>query len=145
MNKTFIPSSYYVSPKWYIVDAADQTLGRFSSRIAQILQGKTKINFHSSLNNSIRLIIINIEKIHIGGNKEEQKLYYRHSGRPGGLKIESFKSLKVRIPGRILEKSIRGMLPKNSLGREMFTHLKLFEGSDYLQVAQKPEKINVYD
>jgi large subunit ribosomal protein L13 len=145
MNKTFIPSSYYVSPNWYIIDAANQTLGRFSSRIAQILQGKTKINFHSSLNINTHLIIINIEKIRIGGNKDEQKLYYRHSGRPGGLKTESFKSLKVRVPERILEKSIKGMLPKTSLGRKMFTHLRFFEGVDYLQVAQKPQKINIYD
>jgi large subunit ribosomal protein L13 len=145
MNKTFIPSSNYISPKWYIIDAENQTLGRLSTKVAQILQGKTKINFYSSLNASIYVIIINIEKIYISGNKGKQKLYYRHSGRPGGLKIETFKSLKIRLPERILEKSIKGMLPKNSLGRKMFTHLRLFKGVNYLQMAQKPEKINIYD
>jgi large subunit ribosomal protein L13 len=145
MNKTFIPSSNYTSPKWYIIDAANQTLGRLSTKVAQILQGKTKINFYSSLDSNIYVIIINIEKIYISGNKEKQKLYYRHSGRPGGLKTESLKSLRIRLPEKILEKSIKGMLPKNSLGRKIFTHLKLFKGTDYLQIAQKPEKINIYD
>ena len=145
MNKTFISSSNYTSAKWYILDAADQTLGRLSTKVAQILQGKTKINYSSSSNSNNYLIITNVEKVYISGNKEKQKLYYRHSGRPGGLKIENFKSLKTRLPKKILEKSIKGMLPKTSLGRKMFTHLKLFEGPDYLQIAQKPERINAYD
>ena len=145
MNKTFIPSSSTMAQKWYLIDATNQTLGRLSTKVAQILQGKTKINFYSSFDINIYIIIINIESIYISGNKEKQKMYYRHSGRPGGLKTENFKSLKSRLPEKILEKSIKGMLPKNSLGRKMFTHLKLFKGMNYLQIAQKPEKINIYD
>lgn len=145
MNKTFIPSFNYLSRKWYVVDAANQTLGRLSTQLAKILQGKTKINFYSSLNMNIYVIVVNIEKIYISGNKEKQKIYHRHSGRPGGLKTESLESLKMRMPEKVLENSIKGMLPKNSLGRKMFTHLKLFKGANYLQIAQRPEKINIYD
>jgi large subunit ribosomal protein L13 len=145
MNNTFIPSFDYTQKKWYIIDAKNQTLGRLSSKVARILQGKDKINFYPSLDLGNYIIIINVEKICVSGNKEKQKVYYRHSGRPGGMKYETLKSLRVRLPKRILEKSIKGMLPKNSLGRKMFTRLKLFKGMDYLHIAQNPEKINIYD
>jgi len=94
------------------------------------------------MDNGDYLIIINAEKIVVTGKKSEQKLYYRHSGRPGGMKIENFKSLQSRIPERILEKSIRGMLPKGILGRKMYKRLKVFKGTEHLHSAQTPELIN---
>ena len=89
------------------------------------------------------VVIINAEKIIVSGKKKEKKLYYRHSGRPGGMKIETFKSLQSRIPERILEKSIKGMLPKGILGRNMYKRLKVFKGPEHLHAAQTPELINL--
>jgi large subunit ribosomal protein L13 len=143
MNKTFIPSSDYTQKKWYQIDATDKTLGRLSTEVANILQGKNKVNYYPSVDMGDYVIIINAEKISVTGNKEEQKLYRRHSGRPGGMKIETFKALKQRIPERILEKSIKGMLPKGPLGRKMFTRLKVVQGSTHSHIAQKPELVNI--
>jgi|TARA_B110000444_G_scaffold20046_1_gene16687 large subunit ribosomal protein L13 len=143
MNNTFIPSSDYTQKKWYLVDATDKTLGRLSTEVANILQGKNKVNFYPSVDMGDYVIIINAEKIQVSGNKETQKLYRRHSGRPGGMKIETFKALKNRIPERILEKSVKGMLPKGPLGRKMFTRLKVVQGNTHNHTAQKPEIINL--
>ena len=104
MNKTFIPSSDYTQKKWYQIDATDKTLGRLSTEVANILQGKNKVNFYPSVDMGDYVIIVNAEKIQVTGNKETQKLYRRHSGRPGGMKSETFNALKNRIPERILEK-----------------------------------------
>jgi large subunit ribosomal protein L13 len=139
MNKTFIPSSTFIEKKWYLVDATDKTLGRISTEIATVLQGKNKVNFYPATDMGDYVVIINAEKIQLTGNKEEQKLYYRHSGRPGGMKIETLKSLRKRIPTKILEKSIKGMLPKGPLGRTMFNRLKVFEGNAHSHIAQKPK------
>ena len=136
MNNTFIPSSDYTQKKWYLVDATDKTLGRLSTEVANILQGKNKVNFYPSVDMGDYVIIINAEKIQVSGNKETQKLYRRHSGRPGGMKIETFKALKNRIPERILEKSVKGMLPKGPLGRKMFTRLKVVQGNTHNHTAQ---------
>jgi large subunit ribosomal protein L13 len=139
MNKTFIPSSIFIEKKWYLVDATDKTLGRISTEIATVLQGKNKVNFYPATDMGDYVVIINSEKIQLTGNKEEQKLYYRHSGRPGGMKIETLKSLRKRIPIKILEKSIKGMLPKGPLGRTMFSRLKVFKGNTHSHTAQKPQ------
>jgi large subunit ribosomal protein L13 len=138
MNKTFIPSSSFIEKKWYLVDATNKTLGRISTEIATILQGKNKIDFYPATDMGDYVIMINAEKIQLTGNKEEQKLYYRHSGRPGGMKKETLKSLRKRIPTKILEKSIKGMLPKGPLGRTMFNRLKVFESNTHSHSAQKP-------
>jgi len=143
MNNTFIPSSDYTQKKWYLVDATDKTLGRLSTEVANLLQGKNKVNFYPSVDMGDYVIIVNAEKIQVTGNKETQKLYRRHSGRPGGMKSETFNALKNRIPERILEKSIKGMLPKGPLGRKMFTRLKVVQGSTHRHTAQKPEIINI--
>lgn len=143
MNNTFIPTSDYSQKKWYLVDATDKTVGRLSTEVANILQGKNKVNFYPSIDMGDYVIITNAEKICISGNKETQKLYRRHSGRPGGMKIETFKSLKERIPTRILEKSVKGMLPKGKLGRKIFTRLKVIEGNNHPHSAQKPETVNI--
>jgi large subunit ribosomal protein L13 len=139
MNKTFIPSSTFIEKKWYLVDATNKTLGRISTEIATVLQGKNKVNFYPTTDMGDYVVIINAEKIQLTGNKEEQKLYYRHSGRPGGMKIETLKSLRKRIPTKVLEKSIKGMLPKGPLGRTMFSRLKVFEGNKHSHIAQRPQ------
>lgn len=121
MNTTFIPSSTYLKKKWYLIDANEKTLGRLSTEVANILQGKNKVNYYPSIDLGDYVIIINAEKINVTGKKNEQKLYRRHSGRPGGMKIETFKMLQKRIPERIIEKAVKGMLPKGVLGRKMYT------------------------
>lgn len=141
MNHTFIPTSHHNNKKWYLVDAENKTLGRLSTEVANILQGKNKVSYYPSVDMGDYVIVINAEKIKVTGNKEEQKLYRRHSGRPGGMKIETFKVLQKRIPERIVEKAIKGMLPKGILGRKMYTRLKVIEGSVHLYQAQKPELI----
>jgi large subunit ribosomal protein L13 len=136
MNKTFIPFNDYTKKKWYVINAEGKTLGRLSSETANILQGKNKINFYPSTDNGDYVIIINAKGFKVTGKKEEEKLYRRHSGRPGGMKIETLKVLKSRIPERILEKAVQGMLPKTSLGRKMFTRLRVFTESIHPHSAQ---------
>lgn len=143
MNNTFIPSSGYSQKTWYLIDAKDKTLGRLATEIATILQGKNKVNYYPSVDIGDYVIVTNAEKICVTGNKNKQKLYYRHSGRPGGMKIESFKDLQKRLPERIVEKAVKGMLPKNSLGRKMFTRLKVVQGNDHKYLAQQPKTINI--
>jgi large subunit ribosomal protein L13 len=143
MNETFISFTESNQKKWYLVDATDKTLGRLSTEVANILRGKNKVNFYPSADLGDYVIIINAEKIQLTGKKEVQKIYYRHSGRPGGMKTETVKALRNRIPERILEKSIKGMLPKGPLGRKTFTRLKVFAGPNHLHQAQNPQLITI--
>lgn len=140
MNKTYI-ESIKKQNKWYLIDAKNQTLGRLSSTIASLLRGKNLVGFTPHIINSTYIIIINSQYIKVSGKKYNQKLYRRHSGRPGGLKKETFGQLQKRLPNRILEISIKGMLPKNSLGRKLFTHLKVYANDKHPYEQQKPEKI----
>lgn len=141
MIKTPLPKQDSLDQKWYVVDAADQRLGRLATEVAKILRGKNKPEFTPSMDTGDFVIIINAEKIVVTGRKPEQKLYRRHSGRPGGMKVETFNQLQDRIPERIVEKAIKGMLPKNSLGRSLFTKLKVYSGSAHPHDAQQPETI----
>lgn len=143
MNETFISFTQSNQKKWYLVDATDKTLGRLSTEVANILRGKKKVNFYPSVDLGDYVIIVNAEKIQLTGNKEVEKIYYRHSGRPGGMKTETVKALRTRIPERILEKSIKGMLPKGPLGRKLFTRLKVFAGPTHSHQAQNPQSINI--
>lgn len=143
MNETFISFTESNQKKWYLVDATDKTLGRLSTEVANILRGKNKVNFYPSADLGDYVIIVNAEKIQLTGKKEVDKIYYRHSGRPGGMKTETLKALRNRIPERILEKSIKGMLPKGPLGRKTFTRLKVFAGPDHLHEAQNPQLITI--
>nr|QCI08420.1 ribosomal protein L13 [Ptilothamnion sphaericum] len=124
--------------KWYIIDAKDKTLGRLSSKIAYILKGKNSTIYTPNHNQLINIIIINSKFIHITGKKKEQIIYKRHSGRPGGLKQEKFNVLQNRLPNRIVEKAIKGMLPKNTLGKKLFTQLKIYSTDTHPHQAQKP-------
>tara|TARA_B100000579_G_C22035655_1_gene490350 strand:- start:36 stop:479 length:444 start_codon:yes stop_codon:yes gene_type:complete len=141
MNKTKIPSINSVNRNWYLIDAEDQTLGRLASRVASILRGKNKPDFTPHLDTGDFVIVVNAEKVLVSGNKSDQKLYRRHSGRPGGMKTESFNALQGRIPERIIETAIKGMLPHNSLGRQIFRKLKVYKGLEHPHSAQQPETL----
>ena len=143
MNKTSIPSLDSIDRQWFLVDAENQTLGRLATEVASVLRGKTKPNFTPHLDTGDFVIVVNAEKIRVTGKKAEQKLYRKHSGRPGGMKVESFNSLQARIPERIVEKAIKGMLPHNSLGRQLFRKLKVYKGSDHPHAAQEPKALNL--
>ena len=143
MNKTSLPKIDSTNRQWFLVDAANQTLGRLATEVASILRGKTKPTFTPHLDTGDFVIIVNAEKIKVSGNKYQQKLYKRHSGRPGGMKVETFEALQTRIPERILEKAIKGMLPHNSLGRQLFKKLKVYKGADHPHAAQLPLTIKL--
>ncbi|MGD1861573.1 MAG: 50S ribosomal protein L13 [Leptolyngbyaceae cyanobacterium] len=141
MTKTYIPPTDSLDQKWYVVDAADQRLGRLATEIATVLRGKNKPTFTPNMDTGDFVIVVNAEKVVVTGNKSSQKLYRRHSGRPGGMKVETFDQLQARIPERIIEKAVKGMLPKNALGRKLFTKLKVYAGPDHPHAAQQPEAI----
>ncbi|AFZ13159.1 LSU ribosomal protein L13P [Crinalium epipsammum PCC 9333] len=143
MNKTFLPSVNTLEQKWYVVDAADQRLGRLASEIAMILRGKNKPTYTPHMDTGDFVIVLNAEKVAVTGKKRTQKVYRRHSGRPGGMKTETFAKLQARIPERIIEEAVRGMLPKNSLGRQLFTKLKVYEGSTHPHAAQQPQELKI--
>ena len=138
MNKTSTPSLSTIKRSWFLVDAKGRTLGRLASEIANVLRGKNKPSFTPHLDTGDFVIVVNAEKIEVSGKKASQKLYRRHSGRPGGMKIEKFETLKDRIPERIIEQAVKGMLPHNSLGRQQFKKLKVYKGSDHPHDAQNP-------
>jgi large subunit ribosomal protein L13 len=139
MNKTSLPSTDTLERQWYLVDAENQTLGRLASEVASVLRGKTKPTYTPHLDTGDFVIVINADKIRVSGNKPTQKLYRRHSGRPGGMKTESFEHLQARLPERIVEKAIKGMLPHNALGRQMYRKLKVYKGSEHPHAAQQPQ------
>ena len=141
MNKTYVPPQDSIEQNWYLVDAANQRLGRLATEIARILRGKNKPTYTPYMDTGDFVIVVNAEKIQVTGRKRDQKLYRRHSGRPGGMKIETFAKLQARIPERIIEQAVRGMLPKNSLGRQLFTKQKVYKGSEHPHAAQKPQTI----
>jgi len=123
---------------WHIVDAKGMRLGRMSSEIAKILLGKHKPTYTPGADMGDYVIVVNAEQVKVTGNKYSEKLYRRHSGRPGGLTTETFESLQQRIPERIVEKAVKGMLPKNSYGRELFRHLKVYKGTEHPHESQQP-------
>lgn len=143
MTKTYLPPVDSIERKWYIVDAADQRLGRLATEVAMVLRGKNKPTFTPHLDTGDFVIVINAEKVEITGRKRSQKLYRRHSGRPGGMKTETFAKLQARLPERIIEQAVKGMLPKNTLGRQLFTKLKVYAGSDHPHQAQMPETLAI--
>ena len=142
MNKTSTPSLTTIKRNWFLVDAKGQTLGRLASEIANVLRGKNKPSFTPHLDTGDFVIVVNAEKIEVSGKKASQKLYRRHSGRPGGMKIEKFETLRNRIPERIIEQAVKGMLPHNSLGRQQFRKLKVYKGSEHPHDAQNPVLLN---
>ncbi len=143
MEKTYLPPVNTLEHEWYVVDATDQRLGRLASEIAIVLRGKNKSHYTPHMDTGDFVIVVNAEKVVVTGKKRTQKVYHRHSGRPGGMKTETFAKLQQRLPERILEHAVKGMLPKNSLGRQLFTKLKVYAGPLHPHAAQQPKELNI--
>jgi large subunit ribosomal protein L13 len=143
MNNTFIPSPNYSEKKWYLIEVEKKPLGRIATEVASRLMGKHKIDYHPSVDMGDYVVVTNAENIIVTGLKEKSKTYFSHSGRPGGATIETLESLRDRLPERILEKAVKGMLPKGALGRSMFKRLKVYKGSNHPHIAQNPEILNM--
>jgi len=141
--KTVSANSATVNKEWIVVDATDQTLGRFASKVAKILRGKNKPNFTPHVDCGDNVIVINAEKIRLTGNKWNAKEYIRYTGYPGGQRTQTAKEILAKHPERLVEKAVKGMLPKNRLGRKFFTNLYVFVGSEHDKQAQSPKVINI--
>ena len=141
--KTSYIKANEIDKKWYIVDAENKTLGRLSSKIAQVLRGKGKVNFTPHMDMGDFVIIINAEKVKISGNKSSQKEYFKHTNYPGGAKSLSYKLIKKTKPEFILTNSIKGMLPHNRLGRKILNHLKVYVGNNHPHSSQNPKKLEL--
>lgn len=139
MRTTFMAKGHEVERKWLVIDAEGQTLGRLASEVAAILRGKNKPTFTPNVDTGDHVIIINAEKIHLTGKKLTDKIYYRHTQFAGGLKQRTALEMRTKYPTKMLELAIKGMLPKNSLGRQMFTKLNVYAGAEHPHAAQKPE------
>jgi large subunit ribosomal protein L13 len=144
MNKTLFPKTECHIPKWFVIDANGKTLGKLSTEASKLLRGKENTFFTPGVDQGNYVIILNADKITVTGNKEDQKLYYRNSQRPGSLKIETFKQLKARIPQRIIEKAVWGMLPKNVLGRNYYRRCFVYAG-DQVFTKGKDKKLSPLD
>ncbi len=141
--KTYVPKQGEITKKWVVVDAKDKPLGRIASGIAKILRGKTKPNFTPFLDCGDNVICINAEKVMLTGKKLDQKIYWRHSGYISGLTLRTARQVLQRNPERVIEKAVKGMLPKGPLGRKMLKNLKVCKGSQHRHSAQKPEQISI--
>ncbi|MEC9251399.1 MAG: 50S ribosomal protein L13 [Pseudomonadota bacterium] len=128
-----------VAHDWYVVDATGRTLGRLASEIARRLRGKHKAEYTPHVDTGDYIIVVNAEKVFVSGNKETKKIYYRHSGYPGGIKSTSLKKLREAKPEELLEKAVKGMLPRNPLGRAVFRKLKVYAGDTHPHGAQQPK------
>ena len=136
--KTYVVKADEIERSWWVVDAADQTLGRLATRIATLLEGKHKPVYSPHLDTGDHVVVINAARIKVTGNKLDQKSYYRHSGYPGGLKEENLRALMARKPEIVIERAVKGMLPQNRLGRAMFKKLRVYRGADHPHQAQSP-------
>jgi large subunit ribosomal protein L13 len=141
--RTFTPKPGDIERRWHVIDASDVVLGRLATQSAVLLRGKHKPIFAPHIDTGDFVVIINAGKVALTGNKREQKLAYRHSGYPGGLRSVSYTELLDKNPQRAVEKAIRGMLPKNSLGRQMLTKLKVYAGPEHPHSAQKPVPFDI--
>ncbi|MDH3307105.1 MAG: 50S ribosomal protein L13 [Acidimicrobiia bacterium] len=143
MQKTYSTKPADVTREWLVVDATDLPLGRLASEVATILRGKHKPTFAPHLDAGDHVIVVNAEKVAVTSGKSESKIYYRHSGFPGGLREETFDRLLERRPEQIIERAVRGMIPKNRLGRQVLRKLKVYAGPDHPHEAQTPRAIEL--
>jgi len=141
--KTFVPRPAEHNRKWYVVDASDKVLGRMASEIAKRIRGKDSPLFTPYFDMGASIVVVNAEKVRITGKKSRMKHYYRHTGYPGGLKSISFEKLIASHPERVVQKAVKGMLPKNRLGRALNKRLFVYAGSDHPHQAQKPEPLEI--
>jgi len=141
--KTYVTKPDEVEREWYVVDAEGKTLGRLATGIASVLRGKHKPHYSPAVDMGDYVVVVNAEKVWVTGRKLDQKVYYRHSGYPGGLKAISLRDQLDRHPTRVLEHAVRGMLPKGRLGRRMFKKLKVYAGPDHPHQAQQPKPLDL--
>ena len=141
--KTFSAKTETVKRDWFVVDATDKTLGRLASEIARRLRGKHKTEYTPHVDTGDYIVVVNAAAIRVSGNKAKQKTYYHHTGYPGGIKSITFDKLVDKAPERIIEKAVKGMLPKNPLGRAMYGKLKVYAGSDHPHQAQQPIQLDI--
>lgn len=141
--KSYVAKPLEIERKWYVIDATDKTLGRLSTEIATRLRGKHKPIYTPHVDCGDFIIVINAEKVKVTGNKASQKVYRHHTGYMGGLRERSYKEMLIKHPERIIEKAVKGMLPKNSLGSQMYRKLKVYAGPEHDHQAQKPELLEL--
>ncbi|MDB6096432.1 MAG: rplM [Francisellaceae bacterium] len=141
--KTFSAKAETVKRTWFVVDAKDKTLGRLATKLASVLRGKHKAEYTPHVDTGDYIVVINAEHLKVTGNKFKDKIYYHHTSYPGGIKAVPFGKLQEKHPTRIVELAIKGMLPKNPLGRDMFRKLKVYAGMDHPHQAQQPEVLEV--
>lgn len=138
-TRTYVPKADGLSHEWYVMDAAGRTLGQVATMAATLLRGKHKPNFTPFLKTGDFVIVVNASKVCLTGNKETAKVYWRHSGYPGGLRKESVREVRAKYPERLVQRAVAGMLPKNKLGRQLTTRLKVYAGADHPHQAQQPK------
>ena len=141
--KTFSAKPQDITHDWYVIDANEKVLGRLASAIAHRLRGKHKPIYTPHMDTGDFIIVTNVDKIRVTGNKAEDKIYYRHSGYPGGIRGLKFKDMQARHPGRALEKAVKGMLPKGPLGYAMLRKLKIYAGGEHPHSAQQPKNLEI--
>ena len=141
--KTFVATPSTIKREWFVVDATDKTLGRLATEIALRLRGKHKPEYTPHMDTGDYIVVVNVEKLTVTGNKTQDKMYYAHTGYPGGLKETNFEKLQAKKPEMILEKAVKGMLPKGPLGRAMFRKLKVYAGAEHNHVAQQPQVLDI--
>ena len=141
--KTFSAKPETVKRDWFVIDAENKVLGRLATEIARRLRGKHKAEYTPHVDTGDYIVVINADKIAVTGNKESDKLYHHHTGYPGGLKTISLDKQRIKAPERILETAVKGMLPKNPLGRAMFSKLKVYAGAEHGHAAQQPQTLEI--
>ena len=141
-TKTFTPRAGDIERQWFVVDAEGKTLGRLASQIAHVLRGKHKPTYSAHLDLGDHIVVINAEKIRVTGRKAERKVYYRHTGYPGGLRTTTYEDMLGKHPERILRIAVKGMLPNNILGRQMFKKLRVYAGPEHEHAAQQPQALS---
>jgi large subunit ribosomal protein L13 len=142
-TKTYVPKATEIERRWYIVDAEGLTLGRLATQVATVIRGKHKPSFTPHLDVGDYVIVVNAEKVHVTGNKEEQKFYYRHSGYPGGFRSTSLRDQLDKHPECVIETAVKGMLPHTNLGRDQLKKLKVFAGPNHPHAAQQPTPLEI--
>jgi len=141
--KTFSAKPESVQRDWYVIDADGKTLGRLATEVARRLRGKHKAEYTPHVDTGDYIIIVNADKVTVTGNKTSDKMYYRHTGYPGGIREINFEKLQARKPEMIIEKAVKGMLPRNPLGRAMFRKLKVYAGAEHNHAAQQPQTLEI--
>jgi len=141
--KTFSAKPETVKRDWFVIDAENKVLGRLATEVARRLRGKHKPEYTPHVDTGDYIVIINADKVAVTGNKEKDKMYHAHTGYPGGLKSMTLEKLRIKAPERIIEKAVKGMLPRNPLGRAMFSKLKVFAGSEHAHTAQQPQPLEI--